>query len=281
MLLNKSRIFWLNFLFLVFLMLMGCASFASNQEQSTTDPTPLPQVVEPSVEVLPTSTNIVPSPTVLKEQTVIQITPVPLPTTLPGQAALLAQAGEEEENSVEFVIDTLELADGGVPWRFALGNNWYKYTSPGNEFSTLMLSGIQPEYISYSELEGSKNSQVNQVSSSFAAPLMTHLIIYYDVPESVIDEATAKEFLENYPFSETSEIISQNDIELEGYHGREFVRQLNVETESDTKFAARTRVYIIEGSVYELTVTGIDSEEVFGGNGDRFLNSFTVHNSSN
>jgi hypothetical protein len=278
---NKTITMRLIWLLLVAQALIGCAQPTSEKEPSSTATPASFKRSETSAEAVDTPTSIVPSPTSTGEPPVTKVVPVPLPTTIPNQAELLAQAAEEGRNSVDFVIDTMELDDGKVPWRFATGANWYKYTSPGGEFSILMLSSIPPKQASDSNPQQYEDNEVNVVSSSFAVPMIVHRVIYYDAPGSVVGDVETKGFLDAYQFSDTTKIIQQTDIELGGYHGREFVGRIWTEGEPDLQFDMRTRIYVIEGSVYRLIVTGVDPEEVFGENGDRFLDSFTPNTSSN
>jgi hypothetical protein len=207
--------------------------------------------------------------------------PVPLPTTVPDQAAQLAQAADKKVNSVDFVIDTMELEEGKVPWRFATGTNWYKYTSPEGEFSILMLSSVAPEYATSPNATRYDTSEVHLVSSTFPIPMLMHTVVYYDLSKKTVGDEELTDFLDKYPFTDTASIIRQTEIELDGYRGREFVRRTNSEGETDVQFDMRTRVYVVENTVYEISVSAWDPEEVFGGNGNRFLDSFTLSTSSN
>lgn len=266
---NKSTHFNLVWLFLVMLMLIGCTEPTSEKLASSATIPTLPNESGTSANIANTITNTVPSPTVTNVSVIIQITPAPLPTTRPDQAALLDQAAEEEVYSVDFVIDTMALENGIVPWRFANGTNWYKFTSPEGEFSVLMLSSIPPEHKS-----GRKG---NIVTSSFATPLTFHSVAYYEEPELTRGNVTAKEFLDAYQFDDTTETIEQRDIKLDGYYGREFIQRINIDRDPKEQFDMRTRIYIVGNKVYRLSVTAWNPDEVFGDNADRFLNSFTLN----
>ena len=277
---TKSRAIRLLCLLLLGQLLIGCAQPSlESAASSTAAPTPV-KSTEIATEIAETPTSIALSPTPTSEPPVIEIVPVPLPTVMPDQAALLAQVAEEG-NSVDFVIDIMELEDGKVPWQLALKVNWYKYTSPGGEFSSLMLSGPLPDTeVGVSSRQGYGKGEAKRVSSAFATPMLMHMVTYYDTPEAVGKDVKIEEFLDGYQFSDTAEMIEQTDIELGGYRGCEFVLRIRAEGEPDYQFDMRARVYVIEGTVFELRVTAVDPEEVFGANGDRFLDSFTPKTAS-
>jgi hypothetical protein len=227
-----------------------------------------------------------PTPAITLEPTavsVIGITPIPLPTTVPNQADLINKA--TTNHPVDFVIDTQQLKRGVVPPRFMVLDTWYKYTSPDGAFSVLMHGGVAPKETISNDQQGKFPPGVKVVRADYLTQ-DNQAVTYFENPALISGELTPEQFLNSFDFAQALrpaaevEVISDKRVQLNGFPGRDVSLQATLKDESDLKVELymHIRFYVVGNTVYQLTYADIGTAS--SDTEARFLNSFTVHDAA-
>jgi len=224
------------------------------------------------------------------EKPVTIIVPLPLPTTLPDQQARLEEASKNRVTSVDFVIDAAELETRSIPYRFAQGENWYKYTSQDGAYSVLLFGSERPtRLVDFEAVVFNNPVKYQAVYADDPTGLATNAVSTFSHPQLVSGKLTPEEYLELLANSlpdgaiiptriASVNIINQDNIQLEDYPGRDFIIEVLPNEGGNASFIARLRVYVVGNTVYQLYAANVLNDTTDDNeNTVRFLNSFTLN----
>lgn len=218
------------------------------------------------------------------------IIPPTLPTSLPDQQERLEEASNNKENSVDFVIDTTLLESHSIPFRFANGENWYKFTAHNGAYSVLLYGSDRPAgLMGFPALIFDNSVEFYGVIANNSNLLGSNEVTTFTDPQLANGEQTPEEYLESLESSlmdgavnllnvASINIISQENIQLNNHPGRDFTLEIKPNEGGNASYFAHLRIYVVGDTVYQLYAANVLDDTVYNNeNTIRFLDSFTLN----
>ncbi|NJP04393.1 MAG: hypothetical protein HC837_01540 [Chloroflexaceae bacterium] len=195
-----------------------------------------------------------------------QSQPAAEPTTAPATTA--AEADDPEAEPTE--TDEPEENGGSS----ATGSeDWIEFSSEEGGF-TVMMPGTPEEG---SQDVGTDAGQMGLATYQFTTDAAAYTVMFSDFPEDMIGAVDPQELLlggqEGALTSLDGELISEREVDLDGYPGREIVAEAQV---GGIDAILKGRFYLVDNRLYQTLVIGqqdaVDEEDI-----DYFLDSFSLN----